>query len=113
MSKDLVWNIQQAEQVRRESELAMREQAENMSNTATVYRGFIPGLTQRAEAEEHTSRTAMKTIWHTDSEGNSWSEQVTDWVARQAAANRAASLREQCCNISTRLIFPHSPSSIC
>jgi len=85
-----VWNASGANGVRVECETSMRQQSDLLRETASHFRSLIPGLTARAQADEHISRTAMRTVW---GRYNSW--QVPDVPVRTAAANRASSLREQ------------------
>ena len=91
VSKNFVWNENDAEQVRYESEQALREQIDNMQTTARVYRGWIPGMDAHAREQEHIAATAMRTV----STSNGGTRQVPDWPRRHEAARRAASLREQ------------------
>ena len=90
MSKDFVWNENDAEQVRYESEKALREQIDNMRATEQVYKGWLPTMDAQAREEERIAATAMKSV----RTRNGW-ELRPDWQRREEARNRANSLREQ------------------
>ena len=93
--ENLVWNEANAEDIRFESDQTMRKQAANMNKTVSILQRTANNLVPLAEEQEYISRTAMRTEWRSDSEGNSYTVSVPDTVARAIAANKADSLREQ------------------
>ncbi|MCL1976199.1 MAG: DUF6531 domain-containing protein [Firmicutes bacterium] len=93
MSADFVWNEAAAEQIRVESENAMKQQISNMQSTVSAYQSIAANQGQLAAAEEHIAATAMKTETYTNSEGESCTRQVPDWEKRAEAAAKARDYR--------------------
>ena len=78
MSRDFIWNVVEAEQIRDRSEQAMDRQIRNMEATVDTYRSWIPRM--------HTDASAQDRIANDSSRSS---------IARAIARRRARSLREQ------------------
>jgi len=99
---DFVWNRDQAEQVRSSSESAMRRQIRGVQTTVTTYRATAATLQARAAKEQVIANTAMRMVIRPTPAGP-MPVPEPDWPARRAAANRAASLREQIAALNSQI----------
>jgi len=96
LGEDLVWNIDDAEDVRFDCEKDMDYQIQNMQESDTSYRKMQATLLEQALDEDGVALTATKWISQINrfTEKMEWIE-VADDVARMEAKNRAEAYREQ------------------
>ncbi|MDR1797551.1 MAG: DUF6531 domain-containing protein [Clostridiales Family XIII bacterium] len=95
MGKEQVWNEASAGQVLEECTRAMRQQGENMEETARLYGRKAAEIDGLAAAQEHIAQTAMMSATFTDGAGHPQQRMVPDMAARAAASEKASAYRRQ------------------